>query len=53
MAGAEATGAHRADPEGDDTAASDPGEALSDAADVPHDATTPDNPAEEVDVKKP
>jgi vacuolar-type H+-ATPase subunit H len=46
-------GAHRLDAEGDDTAASDPGEAASDAADQPHDATTPDNPVEEVDVNKP
>ena len=45
-------GAHRLDAEGDDTAASDPSEAASDAADVPHDATTPDNPVEEVDVNK-
>ena len=45
-----AAGAHRA--EGDDVAASDPGEAASDAADVPHDATTPDNPVEDVDVSK-
>jgi vacuolar-type H+-ATPase subunit H len=46
-------GAHRADEGGpDDTAASDPGEAVSDAADAPHDATTPDNPVEEVDVNK-
>ena len=36
----------------DDVAASDPGEAASDAADVPHDATTPDNPVEDVDVEK-
>jgi hypothetical protein len=43
-------GAHRA--EGDDIAASDPGEAASDAADVPHDATTPDNPVEDVDISK-
>jgi vacuolar-type H+-ATPase subunit H len=45
-------GAHRLDAEADDTAASDPSEAASDAADVPHDATTPDNPVEEVDVNK-
>jgi vacuolar-type H+-ATPase subunit H len=44
-------GAHRAE-EADDVAASDPGEAVSDAADVPHDATTPDNPVEDVDVSK-
>ncbi len=44
-------GAHRAEG-ADDGAASDPGEAVSDAADVPHDATTPDNPVEDVDVSK-
>ena len=44
-------GAHRAE-EADDVAASDPGEAASDAADMPHDATTPDSPVEEVDVTK-
>ena len=44
-------GAHRAEG-ADDVAASDPGEAVSDAADVPHDATTPDNPVEDVDVSK-
>jgi vacuolar-type H+-ATPase subunit H len=46
-----AAGAHRAD-EGDDTAASDPAEAASDATDVPHGTTTPDSPVEEVDVNK-
>lgn len=45
-------GAHRADAEADDTAASDPAEAASDATDVPHDATTPDSPVEEIDVTK-
>ncbi|CAN5451175.1 hypothetical protein BH10ACT10_BH10ACT10_23970 [soil metagenome] len=44
-------GAHRAEG-ADDVAASDPGEAASDATDVPHDATTPDNPVEDVDVTK-
>ena len=44
-------GAHRAE-EADDIAAADPGEAASDAADVPHDASTPDSPVEEVDVRK-
>jgi hypothetical protein len=43
-------GAHRADIPTDDVAASDPGEAVADATDVPHDATTPDNPVTEVDV---
>ena len=45
-------GAHRADAEPDDTAASDPAEAASDATDVPHDATTPYTPVEEIDVTK-
>ena len=45
-------GAHRADAESDDTAASDPTEAASDAADVPHEASTPDNPVTEIDVDK-
>ena len=45
-------GAHRADADADDIAASDPAEAASDAADVPHDATTPDNPVAEIDVDK-
>jgi vacuolar-type H+-ATPase subunit H len=51
VAGGAAAGAHRAD-EGDDTAASDPAEAASDATDVPHGTTTPDNPVEEIDVNK-
>lgn len=38
-------GAHRAD-----TAASDPGEAVADATDVPHDVSTPDNPVTETTV---
>jgi vacuolar-type H+-ATPase subunit H len=46
-----AAGAHRAEGT-DDTAASDPTEAASDAADVPHQATTPDNPVEDIDVSK-
>ena len=45
-------GAHRADATPDDSAASDPAEAASDATDVPHDATTPDKPVEEIDVTK-
>ena len=45
-------GAHRADETPDDSAASDPAEAASDATDVPHDATTPDKPVEEIDVSK-
>ena len=51
VAGAGA-GAHRADAMPDDSAASDPAEAASDATDVPHDATTPDKPVEEIDVSK-
>jgi vacuolar-type H+-ATPase subunit H len=51
VAGAGA-GAHRADATPDDSAASDPAEAASDATDVPHDATTPDKPVEEIDVSK-
>lgn len=38
-------GAHRAD-----TAASDPGEAVADATDVPHNVSTPDNPVTETIV---
>lgn len=49
---ADTVGAHRAEAAPDDTAASDPAEAASDATDVPHDATTPDNPVEEVNVDK-
>ncbi len=52
VAGGGAAGAHRAD-EGDDTGASDPAEAASDATDEPHGTTTPDSPAEEIDVNKP
>lgn len=36
-----------------DPAASDPAEAAADAAEAPHAATTPDDPATEVDVDKP
>lgn len=52
VADAGAAGAHRADANADDEGASDPAEAASDATDMPHDATTPDNPVEEVEVKK-
>jgi vacuolar-type H+-ATPase subunit H len=45
-------GLHRAGSSPDDTAASDPAEAVSDSTDVPHDATTPDNPVTEVDVDR-
>ena len=34
----------------DDIGGGDPGEALSDLAEEPHDVTTPDNPAEVIDV---
>jgi vacuolar-type H+-ATPase subunit H len=37
---------------GDDEAAAAPGEAAADAGEEPHPATTPDNPAEEIDLKK-
>jgi vacuolar-type H+-ATPase subunit H len=40
-------------PTTNDTAASDPAEAAADATDVPHTATTPDNPVIVVDVDKP
>lgn len=36
--------------EADDTAGADPAEALADAAETPHAVTTPDNPADVVDV---
>jgi vacuolar-type H+-ATPase subunit H len=39
-------------PTTNDTAASDPAEAAADATDVPHSATTPDNPVIVVDVDK-
>jgi hypothetical protein len=39
-------------PTTDDTAASDPAEAVADATDVPHSATTPDNPVVEVNIDK-
>jgi F0F1-type ATP synthase membrane subunit b/b' len=44
-------GLHRAE-DTDDIAASDPAEAVSDATDVPHTPTTPDNPAEEINVDR-
>jgi hypothetical protein len=34
----------------EDPGGGDPGEALSDAGEAPHDVTTPDNPAEVIDV---
>ncbi len=42
-------GSHAADV-ADDTAGANPGESIADAADKPHPVTTPDAPAEEVDV---
>lgn len=49
-----ADGAHRAGAaeDTDDIGASDPAEAAADATDVPHDATTPDNPVTEVNLDK-
>ncbi|MGA8210067.1 MAG: hypothetical protein WB441_08940 [Nocardioidaceae bacterium] len=51
---AAAGGAHLAqeEPMADDVAASDPAEAASDATDRPHPATTPDDPAEQIDVDR-
>src|SRR3954453_2922842 len=51
VAGSEG-GLHRAEASPDDTAASDPAEAVSDATDVPHPSSTPDNPVTEVDVDR-
>jgi F0F1-type ATP synthase membrane subunit b/b' len=45
-------GLHRADDTADDTAAAEPGEAVSDATEVPHTPTTPDNPVVEIDVDR-
>ena len=45
-------GLHRAEDTADDTAAAEPGEAVSDATDAPHTPTTPDNPLEEIDVDR-
>lgn len=47
-----ATGSHRAEGEGDDQGGSSPDVAKADAAAEPHDATTPDAPAETIDIKK-
>jgi vacuolar-type H+-ATPase subunit H len=44
-------GAHKAEPSGDDQGGSSPDVAAADAAAEPHAATTPDNPAETIDVK--
>jgi hypothetical protein len=46
-----AAGSHRAEGEGDDQGGSSPDVAKADAAAEPHEATTPDNPAETIDVK--
>jgi F0F1-type ATP synthase membrane subunit b/b' len=45
-------GLHRAEATPDDTAAAEPGEAVSDATDVPHPATTPDDPVEDIHVDR-
>jgi F0F1-type ATP synthase membrane subunit b/b' len=52
--GAEAVegGLHRADDTANDTAAAEPGEAVSDATEVPHTPTTPDNPVVDIDVDR-
>src|SRR3954468_5538679 len=44
-------GLHRAE-DADDTAASDPAEAVSDSTDIPHPATTPDDPVEDIHVDR-
>jgi F0F1-type ATP synthase membrane subunit b/b' len=45
-------GAHKAEESADDAAGASPDVAAADAAATPHPATTPDNPAETVDVSK-
>ena len=47
-----AGGAHKAEEPADDAAGASPDVAAADAAAAPHPATTPDNPAETVDVSK-
>ncbi|MFP5252484.1 MAG: hypothetical protein ACLGH4_01655 [Actinomycetes bacterium] len=49
---ANAGGAHKAEEPADDAAGASPDVAAADAAAEPHPATTPDNPAETVDVSK-
>ena len=44
--------AQAADASAEDIGGGDPGEALSDSAEQPHEATTPDNPAEVIDVDR-
>ena len=45
-------GAHRAEEDADDKGGASPDVAAADAAAAPHPATTPDNPAETIDVSK-
>ncbi|HEX4977869.1 MAG TPA: hypothetical protein VFV40_08385 [Nocardioides sp.] len=45
-------GAHKAEEPADDAGGASPDVAAADAAAAPHEATTPDNPAETVDVSK-
>src|SRR4051794_23703004 len=45
-------GLHRAEDAPDDTAASDPAEAVSGSTDIPHPATTPDDPVEDIHVDR-
>lgn len=52
-AGATPAGAHKAEESADDVGGASPDVAVADAAATPHEATTPDNPAETVDVSKP
>jgi hypothetical protein len=47
-----AAGAHRGEPDPTDVAGSSPDVAAADAAATPHPATTPDDPAETIDVRK-
>lgn len=47
-----AAGAHRADAEANDQGGASPDVAAADAASTPHEATTPENPAETIDVSK-
>ena len=51
-AGPSATGAAATGDEANDAGGASPGEAASDSVDEPHQPTTPDNPADEVDVKQ-
>ena len=49
---AAAAAAAAAAPPADDEGAAEPGEAAADATDTPHPSTTPDAPAEEVEVQR-